>query len=201
MTPHTAVRAAAGGACLWLAAAQPALAHVAIEGADDFTAGLLHPFFVLSHMLVIVGLGLLLGQQDFTRVRLALAAFVAALLAGFAAAAIVPGAAVPVDGVLLATAVSVGLLVALARGLPPIVTAGLALVVGAAVGFDSFPEAGPVWSRLAGVTGTALSVCILLVNVLAAVGYLTRDWQRIGVRVVGSWIGACALMVGALAMR
>ena len=37
--------------------------------------------------------------------------------------------------------------------------------------------------------------------VLAGSSYLTQGWQRIGMRVVGSWIGACALMVAALAMR
>jgi hydrogenase/urease accessory protein HupE len=201
MTLRTAVRSAFVGVCLGLTAAQPALAHVAIEGADDFTNGLLHPFLVLSHMLVILGLGLLLGQQDFAKVRPAMAAFVAALLGGFAAAAIVPGATVPVAGVLLAMAVALGLLVALARGLPPILSAFLAMIAGAAIGFDSFPEDGTLWPTLASITGTGLSVCILLVNVLAGVGYLTRDWQRVGVRIVGSWIGACALMVGALAMR
>jgi hypothetical protein len=35
--------------------------------------------------------------------------------------------------------------------------------------------------------------------VIAAVSWLTRDWQRIGVRVLGSWTAASALL--AIAVR
>lgn len=184
-----------------LAAMQPAAAHVAIEGAGDFTAGLIHPFFVLSHLLVIVALGLLLAQQPFASTKFAIAAFVAALLGGFGAGALELAAAFPARGVLLAAAVSLGLLVAWARVQPRAVPVILAAAAGLAIGIDSFPEDGAFWSVLAGITGTALSVSILLINVLAGAGYLTQGWQRIGMRVVGSWIGACALMVAALTLR
>ena len=185
-----------------LADMQPAAAHVAIEGAGDFTGGLLHPFVVLSHLLVIVALGLFLAQQPFASTRLAIAAFVATLLAGFAAAAARDVAAsFPSRGVLLAAALALGLMVAWARAQPRLVAVLLAAASGLAIGIDSFPEEGAFWPVLASITGTGLSVSILLINVLAGAGYLTRDWQRIGMRVVGSWIGACALMVAALTLR
>lgn len=184
-----------------LAATQPAAAHVAIEGAGDFTAGVIHPFFVLSHLLVIVALGLLLAQQPFASSKPAIAAFVATLLGGFAAAALGVAATFPSRGVLLATAIALGLLVAWARVQPRVIAIVLAAAAGLAIGIDSFPEEGAFWSVLAGITGTALSVSILLINVLAGAGYLTQSWQRIGMRVVGSWIGACALMVAALTLR
>ena len=189
------------GVCVVLAATQPAMAHVAIEGADNFTAGLIHPLFVLSHLLVIVGLGLFLAQQDFASTRLAIAAFVVALIGGFAGAAVDIATVFPTSGVLLGTAVAVGLLVALGRALPRMVAPILAAVAGIAIGIDSFPEEGSFWPILASVTGTSLSVSLLLVNVLALAGHLTQSWQRIGMRVVGSWIGACALMVTALTLR
>lgn len=189
------------GALVLLATTQPAMAHVAIEGASDFTAGLIHPFFVLSHLLVIIGLGLFLAQQPFASTKLAMAAFVAMLLGGFATAALGVATTFPSRGVLLAAAISLGLLVAWARVQPRAVAAILAAVAGIAIGIDSFPEEGTFWAVMAGVTGTALSVSILLVNVLAGAGYLTLGWQRIGMRVIGSWIGACGLMVAALAMR
>ena len=189
------------GALAFLATAQPAAAHVAIEGASDFTAGLIHPFFVLSHLLVIIGLGLFLAQQPFASTKLAIAAFVATLLGGFFLGVLGFAAAFPSRGVLLATAISLGLLVAWARAQPRIIAVVLAAAAGLAIGVDSFPEEGTFWAVMAGVTGTSLSVSMLLINVLAGAGYLTLGWQRIGMRVVGSWIGACGLMVAALAMR
>ncbi len=194
--------AAAPLACLaLLVAARPAMAHVSIDGAGDFTGGLLHPFFVLSHLLVIVAFGLFLAQQPFASTKLAIATFVAALLGGFAAMALGMAAGFPSRGVLLSAALVLGLLVAWARVQPRLVAVVLAAAGGLAIGIDSFPEEGAFWPVLAGITGTALSVSILLINVLAGAGYLTRDWQRIGLRVIGSWIGACALMVAALTLR
>jgi hydrogenase/urease accessory protein HupE len=202
MTSKAVILAGLGGALAGLTAATPALAHVAIEGASDFTAGLINPFFVLPHLLVIIGLGLFLAQQGVASTKLALAAFVAALLGGFAGAAVLNFIAiVPTRGILLATAVSVGLLVALNRNLPGAVAGILAAAAGLAIGVDSFPDGMTFWPALAGITGTSLSVSLVLVNVLAGAGYLTLGWQKIGMRVVGSWIGACALMVAALAMR
>ena len=201
MKRRTVTTVLCAGALAFLAAARPASAHVAIEGAGDFTAGLIHPFFVLSHLLVIIGLGLLFAQQPFANTKLAIAAFVATLLGGFAAAALGVAAVFPAEGVLLATAIGIGLLVAWAPPLPRFVAVVLAAAAGTAIGIDSFPEDGAFWPTMAAITGTSLSVSLLLINVLAGAGYLTLGWQRIGMRVVGSWIGACALMVAALAMR
>lgn len=201
MNRRTVTTVLCAGALAFLAAARPASAHVAIEGASDFTAGLIHPFFVLSHLLVIIGLGLLFAQQPFANIKLAIAAFVVTLLGGFAAAALGVVAVFPAESVLLATAIGCGLLVAWAHPLPRLVAVVLAAAAGTAIGIDSFPEEGAFWPTMAGVTGTSLSVSLLLINVLAGAGYLTLGWQRIGMRVVGSWIGACALMVAALAMR
>jgi hydrogenase/urease accessory protein HupE len=174
---------------------------VAIEGADDFTAGLLHPFFVLSHMLVLVGLGLLLAQQPLSHTKAAVPAFTATLLAGFLTASLQFHLPFSMRGVLLGVALSAGLLVALARPLPRFVPAALAAVAGFAIGIDSVPESGSLWTMLLALTGTGLSVCLVLVNVVAVGSYARRPWQAIGLRVLGSWIGACSLMVSALALR
>ena len=40
-----------------------ALAHGSIEGIGDFYSGILHPALVPAHLLVLLSLGLLLGQQ------------------------------------------------------------------------------------------------------------------------------------------
>jgi hydrogenase/urease accessory protein HupE len=188
--------------CLALIAAPlPAVAHVAIEGADDFTGGLLHPFFVLSHLLVIIGLGLLLAQQTLSHTKAAVPAFTAGLLAGFLSAGFDFPLPFSMRGVLLGTALVVGLLVAVARRLPRFLPAAIAAIAGLAIGIDSVPESGTLWTLLLALTGTGLSVSLLLINVAAVSGYARRPWQAIALRVFGSWIGACSLMVSALALR
>lgn len=184
-----------------IAAPVPAVAHVAIEGADDFTGGMLHPFFVLFHLLVVIGLGLLLAQQGLAHTRAAVPAFTASLIAGFLSAGVEFAALLPTRGILLHTALLVGLLVALARPLPRFVPAVIAALAGLAIGIESVPEFGTLWTVVLALTGTGLSVSLLLINVLAAASYARRPWQIVGLRVIGSWIGACGLMVSALALR
>jgi len=183
-----------------LFATQPAWAHVAVEGADNFTAGMLHPFFVLPHLLVILALGLFLDQQGIAKARPALAAFVMALAGGFAGAALDLVSVFPVRGLLLGAALCLGLLVAWSRALPYAVVPAAA-VTGFAIALDSLPEDGAVWSNLISAVGTSLSLSFTLLNVMAFASMLTRGWQRIGLRVLGSWIGASALMVAALSLR
>jgi hydrogenase/urease accessory protein HupE len=178
-----------------------AAAHVAIAGADDFTAGLLHPLFVAAHLLTILALGLLLAQQGVAQVKATLPLFTAGLIAGLAGSGFAPVSPDALEILLLAAAATLGLLVALARPLPRWIAPALAAVSGLAIGLDSSPEAGSAWRSLLALTGTGISACLLVINVLVVVGYLRQPWQRIGVRVVGSWIGASALMVSALMLR
>jgi hydrogenase/urease accessory protein HupE len=201
MIRHGRIAAAGTLAFALIAAPLPAVAHVAIEGADDFTAGVLHPFFVLAHLLAIIGLGLLLAQQGLSHIKAAVPAFTATLIAGFLWPAFGIAALIPTSGMLLGTALVIGLLVAAARPVPRWAPAVLAALAGFAVGIDSVPESGTLWTTVLALTGTGLSVCLLLVNVLALASYARRPWQAIGLRVLGSWIGACSLMVSALALR
>jgi hypothetical protein len=71
-------------------------------------------------------------------------------------------------------------------------------VLGVALELDSVPQEISTQATLltlAGTTITALSIPALLAVLTA---YLRRDWQRLGVRVAGSWIAASAILVLAL---
>src|ERR1043166_9924037 len=48
-------------ACL---AATPALAHPPPLGLTGFSGGLLHPLFVIDHVIALLALGLLMGSQE-----------------------------------------------------------------------------------------------------------------------------------------
>ena len=65
-------------------AAQPALAHPPPLGIGGFAGGLLHPLFVPAHLLAVLALGLLIGQQA-AWARMAAFCFIAGLAVGLGA--------------------------------------------------------------------------------------------------------------------
>ena len=71
-------------ALVLLAMAEPALAHPPPLGIGGVFGGLLHPLFVPAHVLAILGLGLLVGQQAEWGRAVPFAAIMA-LVAGLAA--------------------------------------------------------------------------------------------------------------------
>jgi len=179
-----------------LAAADPVCAHVPIAGADGLYGGLLHPLFVPAHLLALIGLGLLIGQQNAGRRALALN-FVVALAAGLVAIVLAAGPSRAND-VLIVSAAVAGLLVAAARPLPQVVGWPLAAVTGAAIGLDSPPDVIDLRTATVMLIGTGFGAIIVLVVMAEGTAVLRRDWQRIGVRIAGSWMAAAAILVLAL---
>jgi urease accessory protein len=154
-------------------------------------AGLLHPLTVPAHLLALIALGLLIGG------RLPAAAFALGLFGGLVAIALGTGETPALD-ILLAITALAGILVALAQPLPVTVTVGIAAVAGAALGLDSPPEAISIVVATATLIGTGISACLTVILIAIVAGRLKRDWQRIGVRIIGSWIAATAILVLAL---
>ena len=176
----------------------PALAHAPIKGIGAFYNGLLHPMLVPAHLLLIVGLGLLLGQHT-ARTRhygwfVFVAAFWIGLAVGQALAMTVPQA------ILLALALLVGGCVALELPLGAWPLAVVMAVAGVGIGFDSRPDTVQQREIWAVLSGTAVGGVLLLSYVGGLVVCLARPWQRIGVRVAGSWTAASAGIVLAFAM-
>jgi hypothetical protein len=127
---------------------------------------------------------------------IAVAAFVVALIAGLAAIVLAVGPTSALDVLLAATALT-GLLVALARPMSAVVYA-LAALVGIALGLDSPPEVIAISAATIMLIGTGIGACLALALVVAGASYLTAWWQRIGMRILGSWIAASAILVLAL---
>jgi urease accessory protein len=193
-------RAAAGLAPALLLLPGTALAHSAIPGIGGFYNGLLHPLLVPAHLLVLIALGLWLGQQALPRVELTLQAFGLLLLAGLALSAFVAPGGVQMT-LLLACALATGLLAAAARPLPRAATTALAGLVALLLGLDSASDASGARAQAIALAGVAVGVLLLLLNVVALTAYASRPWLKIGVRVLGSWSAASALLVLALALR
>ncbi len=165
--------------------------------AAALAGGFLNPLTMPAHLLALLALGLLIGRQDGGSRLVALAAFALALAAGLSAIASAVGQTPASDVLLCVTALS-GLLVALALVLPMVLCIALAVIAGAAIGFDSPPQVIAMADATLALTGTWLGACLALGFVAVCASLLTRDWQRIGTRILGSWIAASAILVLAL---
>jgi urease accessory protein len=112
-------------ALLLLAAAMPAYAHVGAGVTSSFTAGFGHPLSGLDHLTVMIAVGLWAAMKGGRAVWAWPLAFVGVMLAGGALGMLqVP---MPfVEPAILASVVTLGLLVALAIDLP--VSAGVVII-------------------------------------------------------------------------
>ncbi len=171
-----------------------AAAHSPIKGLDNFYAGLLHPVFVPAHLLPILVLGILFGQRGPRSIQPAIIAFLVATLVGLALTALAP--AYDVQLPLLIAAAATGVLVALDRDLPLALFALLAVGLGLLIGLDSAQPELSGRARLAALLGTGIAVYLLLLYAMVFADWFgKRNWQRIGLRVLGSWAAASALLV------
>jgi urease accessory protein len=176
-----------------MAAPVSAYAHSPIKGIGTFYNGLLHPVLVPAHLLALVAIGLLLGQHAPRASRLALPAFSMAMALALAVIAMIAPAVPP--WLPLAVALMAGLAVALSWSGGALPTSVLAIAAGTLVALDSAPDGVPeqqVWLALAGV-GLGAVLVVTYFGGLAA--WLDRPWQKIAVRVLGSWIAASAMLV------
>jgi urease accessory protein len=158
-------------------------------------AGLLHPLIVPAHVLAVAALALLIGQQGWR--RSVPIAFSVATLIGLGAIAM---AYVPqfIEEALLVLAAITGLLVVLAWPLPQAPGVLLAAAIGLSLALDSPPEALALMQANLTLLGTALGALLLLLVLLQGTARLRHHWQRIGARILGSWIAAIAILVLAL---
>lgn len=172
-------------------------AHDFIEGAG-FLNGFLHPLLVPVHALGILAFGLMTGQQDKAgRIFLPIL-FAAAMIAGIV---LIMSAAFALDinrPLLLACGAVAGLLTALAQPLPRLIPAAILAIGGLALTFDSVPSVVSKLDTILALPATVLTATLLIGLVACAAASLTRDWQRIGVRILGSWTAASTLLVLAL---
>jgi urease accessory protein len=181
-----------------LAGCRPAAAHTPIEGLGGFYGGLLHPVLTPTHGLALLGLGLLIGQQPAGKRLIPQMLFALALAAGLLALALAVGETAAGAVLLAAVAIS-GALVAAAFRLPIWVLGPLAVAIGGAIGLDSPPEVISFQAAIVMLIGTGLGAAIALGLVVEGAARMARDWQQIGVRVLGSWTAASALL--AIAVR
>jgi urease accessory protein len=177
--------------------AGPAVAHEVVAGIGGFYGGLLHPLLVPAHVLALTGLGLFIGAQPRRLWAGLTGAFATSLIIGVIA---IVSAASPLyqDDVVVAVAAVAGMLVALARPIAALLGVPFVAIAGVAIMLDSVPHEISMQTTFVALVGTVVAVFGVTICVAAAARAAARDWQRIGVRILGSWIAASAILVLAL---
>jgi urease accessory protein len=166
-------------------------AHNIIKGGGDFLNGVLHPFFSLSHLLVVVALGILAGKQNEKAGSAIFWWYLGSLVISLGLAAFSIGFST--ETYLLSGAGILGLLLVTDRTLPTSIWALLSVCMGLFAGLDFVEEPGKMNVALNTGTGLTLYFCFLYATVFGE-SFNKKGWQRIGVRVLGSWITAISAL-------
>jgi len=178
----------------------PAHAHVAFAGLNDLYNGLLHPVVVPAHLLVIVAAGLFLGKHGSRVVPPALLVFSLFTFGGLVATvfSIKSGG----EQSLLPLAAIFGILIAANLRIPMVLCLLVAALTGFLIGLDSTQDVPVGQAKFFSLLGSGLGICFLFLYPLAFADYFgDKNWQKIGVRIVGSWVAASAILVLALALQ
>ena len=177
-----------------MAAPGAAQAHLVTSGLGPFYDGALHLLLSPADLLGVVVLALLAGQHGAATARLTVLVLpVAWLLAGVVGLALPAALDLPWLSVL--SYMLLGVLLAANLKLPPSVVAALAGLYGSLHGLmngSTLAAVGAGWPGLIGIAVTALLLTLLL---SAAVVPIRADWDRIAIRVVGSWVAAVGLLM------
>jgi hydrogenase/urease accessory protein HupE len=191
------VKRAAGllTAILMALASGSAQAHSPIAGVGHFYSGMLHPLLVPAHLIALVAIGLWLEQQRPAGAQ-ALVAMVLAVPAGMLLGFLTGWQRAELA--ILAVAASLAVAVGMARTVPKVWSTTVGAVLGGLLGVDSLPDGlsgRALWMSLA---GTWLAVLLGPAWVMTLCELAVRPWMKIGLRVVGSWMAAAAILVLAL---
>jgi urease accessory protein len=160
-----------------------------------FVGGLIG-FLLPTHLLAVVALALMIGQGG----RLPLA-HVVLFAVGFVIGCFIIATAIRETSaplLLLGCAAVCGGVVLAAWRPQLVVTAALALIVGILIALNSPPQALTIRAAMVEQVGSAVAALLTLAVIILIVTKATQPWQRIGVRVIGSWIAASAILVLAL---
>ncbi len=176
---------------------QTAHAHLVSARFGDFYAGMWHPLSALEHLLPMLALSLLAAQQGVSIARRVVFDFCAALLAGTTLASIWP-AFQAVTWPNLASFVVLGILVASAARPAPKVMRAMSIGFGLTHGYANGLAVAPSTLTHLFVPGVAMAGVVLLTLVSAVAVSARLEWQKIGMRVAGSWIAAIGLLMLAL---
>lgn len=189
------------GLVILLAIPQVSHAHTPIAGVDGFFGGVIHPITTPTHLLILLGLGLLAGQRSSLGLKVSLLAFVP--ISGLALLVAGTGLCQSLyPPLLISLAIISGILVALNQPLPTWSYAVIFAFAALAIGLDSSVDTANRAELTKGLLGTWVGLILIICDLAFYISISTKQkWQKIGVRVAGSWLTAASLMILAFALR
>lgn len=179
------------------------LAHLTAPGMNAFSSGLLHPWMTPAHVIILLALGLWLGQHVPLRLGLPCKVFAPAAALALAVSA-TPLLPVVPPSTLAGIALVLSAVVALEAHLPSLARGILFAAAAIGIGLDSGPETAKPFDTFSTLAGTWVSLGLGLVNIAYYVSLAAarqKKWISIGIRVAGSWIFAISLLMIAFALR
>jgi len=179
-----------------LGSSSQASAHGSVRGLGNFLGGAVHPLLEPAQCIALVAIGLFIGQRGLAATRPASVCFAGALALGLVAAGF--GGVTATDTALLAMAFLLGLATLTDVVTPRGLGATAAALVGLGVGLGSDPDSVVGQARLVMLLGSGAGAAVGMFNIVGLLHEARRPWQRIGMRVVGSWIAASAVLVLAI---
>ncbi len=183
--------------------ATPAWAHGSIPGANAFLGGLVHPWLAAAHLAGLVAVGLMATQQGLSPRPHELLGLAVGLLAGVAGASLVGDP--DTDRALWLLTLATALGVVLDRRFPVAWRLWMPACIGVAIGLGSGDPGFTGAKRIALLAGSLIGALVLPAQLAVALEAALQRWPhpalRIGLRVLSSWLAACAVLLTALAYR
>ena len=164
-----------------------------------FTQGALHPLLTASHVILLVSLAVLIGQQGLKLWQLALA--VLTIVAGFFINQTINIGVINIFNIelILSTfALMISLLVIFKLRLPALLVALSVFISILAIAYDSEPVVIPgVGSNSINnwLLGAFISTLGFVTLVALIASFLKRFWNGIILRVMGSWIATSTIFI------
>ncbi|MBU1212383.1 MAG: HupE/UreJ family protein [Alphaproteobacteria bacterium] len=173
-----------------------ASAHSPIEGLGAFYGHLLHPVTVQSHAMLLTAVALMFGQQGRSKARAGVIALGLAFAGGLAAATTGASGTFSVsEPMFLLGALVVGGAVVLDLRVAAAVVVSVSVATGLIIGLGPAPATTGMRDKALGIGGVATGVLYLTIVITGFTISLQKHWQKIAVRVVGSWIFAVSMLV------
>jgi len=162
-----------------------------------FTQGMFHPLQTPSQVILLLSMGLLVGQQSLTQLKAGFLSFIVTILIGYWLNKTL-SFHWPATLIILSLALVISLLIILKLHLPRVVSLLLTSLSGLMLGLNSSPIIIPglgdnsIFNWYAGAT---LSFSGLFIGVILIAKLLQPFWEGMILRILGSWIATSAIFV------
>ena len=165
-----------------------------------FQQGFLHPLLTPSHLILLISLGVIIGQQGI-KLSYFIAISVSLAIGLFFKASLVID--VNIELILLGLALIISLLVVIKLRLPSLLTVLLIILGCFVVAYDSDPIVIPGVGENS-INNWLLGALTSMLGVLALISlislFLMRFWEGVILRIMGSWIATSAIFILTLSL-